>query len=259
MQTIPTQPFEIVAHRGLPLEAPENTLASFQRALELGADAVELDVRLSADRQPVVYHYFYLDGHTSLAGPVFNYSLAELQRAEVYCASDPSLPPGRISTLAEVLERFAGRLGLEIEIKGPEPESAGLIGDVLNAFRQHWDRIEVTSYEPALLLEIQRLCPGMCADLLLPRSESWQKLDVIEYQAIQRARLAGARAVHLHPTQLTEQVVANVRRHGIEIHAWDVNQPDWLALVASLGIPRLCTDNLRQALAFRDKIRQNQS
>ena len=48
--------FEIVAHRGIPTEAPENTLASFQRAIELGADAVELDVRLTSDKVPVVFH-----------------------------------------------------------------------------------------------------------------------------------------------------------------------------------------------------------
>ena len=53
--------FEIVAHRGVPNEYPENTLTSFERAIELGADAVELDVRLTKDKIPVVYHYYYLD------------------------------------------------------------------------------------------------------------------------------------------------------------------------------------------------------
>jgi glycerophosphoryl diester phosphodiesterase len=173
----------------------------------------------------------------------------------VYCTSDRSVQPGHISTLPEILECFAGRLGLEIEIKGPEPESAAIIGNVLNGFKQHWERIEVTSYEPALLLEIQRLCPGICADLLFPRSEPWQKLDVIEYLAIECARLAHARAVHLHPSQLTEQIVSAVRRQGIDIHAWDVNEPASLELVNRLGILRLCTDHLRQALAYRESIK----
>jgi glycerophosphoryl diester phosphodiesterase len=249
-----TNSLEIVAHRGLPLEAPENTITSFQRALELGADYVELDVRLSADLVPVVYHYFYLDEATSLMGVIFDYTLEQLRQAQVYCSVNRAVQPGKISTLPEILERFAGRLGLEIEIKGPEPESAAIIGDVLNAFKQHWEHIEVTSYEPALLLEVQKICPGVCTDLLFPRSEPWQKLDVIEYLAVQRARLAHARAVHLHPTQLTEQIVTAVRRQGIDIHAWDVNEPASLELVVRLGISRLCTDNLRQALAYRESI-----
>jgi glycerophosphoryl diester phosphodiesterase len=80
------------------------------------------------------------------------------------------------------------------------------------------------------------------------------KLDVVRYQAIHRSRLAGARAVHLHPTQLTEAVVAAVRGQGVEIHAWDVNDEPSLELVARLGIPRLCTDRFAQAYAYREKI-----
>ena len=52
---------EVVAHRGVAEHAPENTLPAFLRALAVGADAVELDVRLTRDRVPVVYHYYYLD------------------------------------------------------------------------------------------------------------------------------------------------------------------------------------------------------
>jgi len=245
------KPFEIVAHRGVPREAPENTIASFQHALELGADAVELDVHLSADRVPVVYHYFYLESVTSLSGAVFDFTLEQLRQAQVFCADNPAAKPGSISMLPEILELFGGKIGLEIEIKGPEPESAEIIGSVLNDYRHCWDSIEVTSYEPALLLAVQEACPGLSADLLFPRSESWQKLDVVQYLAIHRARQAHARAVHLHPTQLTEEIVAAVRKAGIEVHAWDVNNEVALALVADLGIPRLCTDDLRQALAFR--------
>jgi glycerophosphoryl diester phosphodiesterase len=58
--------FEIVAHRGISTEAPENTMASFRKAIELGADAVELDVRLPADKIPVVYHYYYLQENNAL-------------------------------------------------------------------------------------------------------------------------------------------------------------------------------------------------
>jgi glycerophosphoryl diester phosphodiesterase len=244
--------FEIVAHRGIPAEAPENTIASFQRALELGADAVELDVRLTSDHFPVVYHYFYLQENTSASGAIFDFTLEQLREVRVYCQHNPSSQAGHISTLSEILELFSGKIGLEIEIKGPEPEAPELIGAVLNKFTHFWDTIEVTSYEPALLLSIQQSCPGMTTDLLFPRSESWMKPDVVQHQAIHLSRLAHARAVHLHPTQCSETIVNALHHHDIEVHAWDVNDEQALETVARLGIPRLCTDDFKQALAFRE-------
>lgn len=248
------KPFQIVAHRGVPTEAPENTIESFQRAVELGADAVELDVRLTSDQIPVVYHYFYLQENTSASGAIFDFTFEQLRNVKVFCKNDPTVKEGHISTFPEILELLGGKIGLEIEIKGPEPEAPIIIGNVLNNFKSLWDTLEITSYEPALLLAIQKICPGLTVDLLFPRTESWMKLDVVQYQAIHHARLVHARAVHLHPTQLTETIVTALHHQGIEIHAWDVNDQQSLMKVTKLGIPRLCTDNLKQVLAFRDRL-----
>ena len=251
------KPFEIVAHRGIPTEAPENTIASFQRAIDLGADAVELDVRLTSDRIPVVYHYFYLEGNTTATGVIFDYTFEQLKDVKVLCKNNPAAKAGSISTLCEIVEIFGGKIGLEIEIKGPEPETPEIIGSILNKHKALWDTFEVTSYEPSLLLAIQKICPGITTDLLFPRSESWMKLDVVQYMAIHHSRLAHARAVHLHPTQLSETVVNALYEQEIEVHAWDVNNEGSLTTVANLGIPRICTDDFKQALAFRDRMFQD--
>lgn len=248
------KPFEIVAHRGIATEFPENTIESFQHALECGADAVELDVRLTSDHIPVVYHYFYLQENTSTSGTIFDYTWDQLREVTVFGKNNRTVQKGRISTLVDILTMFCGKIGLEIEIKGPEPEAPERIGAVLNEFRDYWNTFEITSYEPALLLAIQKHCPGIHVDLLFPRSESWMQLDVVQYQAIHHSRLAHARAVHLHPTQLSETVVNAVRHHGIDIHAWDVNDEQSLATITQFGIHRICTDNVIQALAFRNNI-----
>jgi glycerophosphoryl diester phosphodiesterase len=160
----------------------------------------------------------------------------------------------QIPTLMEVLEIIGGRIGLEIEIKGPEPESAIIVADALSNYKSIWETIEVTSYEPLLLHNFQMECPGIPTDLLFPRSESWMKLDVVTYTAIQRAKLAGARAVHLHPTQLTSQVVDKIKKNNIEIHTWDVNDEQTLKAVADLDIPKICTDNFQQIKNFRQHL-----
>lgn len=246
--------FEIVAHRGIPSEAPENTIASFQRAIELGADAIELDVRLTADKVPVVYHYYYLQENTSASGAIFKFTLEQLRDVKVFCKTNPAVNTGRISTLSEILELFVGKIGFEIEVKGPEPEAPEIISCVLNRFKKFWSTFEITSYEPALLLAIQKICSGITVDLLFPRSEGWMKLDVVQYEAIHYSRLVHARAVHLHPTQLSEKVISALHNQGVEIHAWDVNDEQSLQTIATFRIPRICTDCFKQALAFRDKM-----
>jgi glycerophosphoryl diester phosphodiesterase len=243
------KPFEIVAHRGVPDIFPENTIPAFERAIELGADAVELDVRLSADNVPMVFHYFYLDKITSVSGTVFDYTFEQLRN--VHVPAKNRIDKYQIPTLMEVLEIIGGKIDLEIEIKGPEPESSKIIASVISQYKKLWNTIEVTSYEPLLLREFQKECPNIPTDLLFPRSEDWMKLDVVTYLAIQRSKLAQARAVHLHPTQLSHEVVGKIRKNGIEVHVWDVNDEQALKTVTELEIQKICTDKFLQAKIFR--------
>lgn len=243
-------PFEIVAHRGAPLGVPENTIPAFQRALDLGADGIEMDVRLAKDGVPVIFHNFYVDGRTNASGPVFAHTSAELQELEL-CAPGNSPSEGRIPSLREVLETFAGRLGLEIELKGPEPEAAEIVAAELQRFRHLWETMEVTSYEPALLRDVSQRCPGLGIDLLQRRSEDWMKSDVVAHIALHTARLAGARSTHFHPTQLSPEVVSAVRAADLQVRSWDVNDLETLRLMQQLEICRFDTDDLELALQFR--------
>ena len=241
--------FQVVAHRGVTSAAPENTMAAFARALDLGVDAVELDVRLTRDARPVLYHNYYLDDVTTGSGPLFERSAEELAGLRV---NDRAGRTGaRLPMLEDVLREFAGRLGLEIELKGPEPEAAAIVGEILRGFRTSWERIEVTSFEPALLTGLRAECEGITTALLFPLSEPWMRDDVVAYAALQRTRLARAQAVHLHPSQLTATVVATIRRGGIEIHAHSVNDEQSLELAVALTIPWICTDEPERALEFR--------
>ena len=247
-------PYEIVAHRGIATYHPENTIPAFQRAIDLGADAVELDVRLTKDKIPVVFHYYYLENTTSFKGPIFNYSYEQLCQTK-FLTPQKSFDSLKIPTLVEVLESIGGKIGLEIEIKGPEPESATIIGDTLQKFQNIWKTFEVTSYEITLLINIREQCPGITTDLLFPRTEAWMNLDVVAYRASNLARLARVRAVHLHPSQLSDEVIDYVRGSGIEIHAWDINDESALQAIVEYNIPRICTDQFEQAANFRSCIR----
>jgi glycerophosphoryl diester phosphodiesterase len=234
---------QIVAHRGVTTAALPNTLPAFQHALDFGADAIECDMRLTRDGMPVLAHFFTINDARGGSGPVFSYDYADLRTDDAR----------HIPTLDEVLEMFAGRIGLEIEIKGPEPESAAIVATALQPYCHLWGSIEVTSYEPALLRDLRTLCPGLTTDFLMPRSEPWMTPEIVTHLAIHRARLANARAVHLHPTQLLPETVAAVRAAGFAIHAWDVNDIAAFDVVTALGITRICTDRLEDALNYRKR------
>ena len=105
--------FFVVAHRGASAYEPENTLRSVRRALEIGADAVEVDVRLSADDVPVVIHDETVDRTTDGTGKVAEMTLEELRRLDAGQGE-------RIPTLEEVLDAVRGRAILFVELKVDE-------------------------------------------------------------------------------------------------------------------------------------------
>lgn len=246
-----TPRFKVVAHRGVTASAPGNTMAAFRAALELGADAIELDVRLSSDGVPVVHHNWYIDEDATPPVPVYALTARQLRTEKVTDARVEMSRRHPIPALEEVLKEFAGKILLEIEMKGPEPEAAPRIASALGDFRGAWNSIEITSFQPSLLTSIRELCPGVATALLFPLSEAWMQLDVVAHAALQGARLAKAEAVHLSPDQLSDEVVATIRAGGVEVHAHAVNDQPALELAARLRIPWICTDEPEQALAFR--------
>jgi glycerophosphoryl diester phosphodiesterase len=120
----------VIGHRGAAAYAPENTLESFRLALAMGADALEFDVRRSADGEAVVVHDATLDRTTNLAGPVASRTVAELRGADAgfrFANHDGETPFRRrgvsIPTLAEVIAAFPG-VPLLIEVKEVEAQAA---------------------------------------------------------------------------------------------------------------------------------------
>ncbi|MBI4526731.1 MAG: glycerophosphoryl diester phosphodiesterase, partial [Deltaproteobacteria bacterium] len=147
---------DIVGHRGACGHAPENTLKSFAKAIELGCQRVELDVHLSKDKIPVVIHDPTVDRTTNGAGAVRELILEELKRLN---AGEGE----QIPTLLEVMNVCRGRVDLQIELKGkntPRPVAA--------ITQEHWDpkRAVITSFDLSLLDQFSSLMPEVPSGLL---------------------------------------------------------------------------------------------
>lgn len=157
----------LFAHRGGAALAPENTLAAFQNAVDLGADALELDIRLTADGELVVIHDDTVDRTTDGAGKVIDKTVAELKQLDAghrFTLDAGKTYPFRgkgvvIPTLTEVLRAFPDRI-INIDIKDPLPAAAEHLADVIDAAGAQ-DRVIVGSFHDDTLRRFSRLAPGV--------------------------------------------------------------------------------------------------
>ncbi len=139
----------IIAHRGASAYAPENTLAAFNKAAELGADAIELDVQLTKDEQVVVFHNYHVERTTNGTGFLLNHKLDKLKKLDAGTWFGKGFSGERIPTLEEVFAAVGKRLWINIEIK-KMPFANTLVDNVLKLIDLYklQDRCLITSFDP---------------------------------------------------------------------------------------------------------------
>jgi glycerophosphoryl diester phosphodiesterase len=218
----------VLAHRGANRAAPENTVAAFSRAVELGADGVELDIHRSADGGLFVRH-----DATTPFGVLAEMTTAEIRRA---------LPD--VATLDEALDVCSGLL-VNIEIKNvpteadwdPTDRVAEMLVELL-ARRGERDRVLVSSFTLSSIDRVRSLAPQVQTALLTWGTDPLAALAIVESHghsalhpdvvSVAGAR-AGAAANHAH-------------ERGIEVNVWTVNEPAEVTRLAAAGIDAVITD-----------------
>ena len=173
---------KLVGHRGALAVAPENTMASFERAWRDGADLVELDVRLSADDQVVVLHDATVDRTTDGSGLITELTVAELKRLDAGAWFDARFGGERIPTLVEVLAWAKWRVGLLLELKfdpfgSHDPTLVPAVLSDVSATGVE-DQVALISFQTRALVQVKALAPQMPVGPMPPsegilRSVAW--------------------------------------------------------------------------------------
>jgi glycerophosphoryl diester phosphodiesterase len=235
----------VIAHRGASAEAPENTLPAFEAAVMRGADAVELDVRLTADGAPVVIHDATLDRTTDRAGPVAALTLAELRGVDAGWHFTPDLGrthphrgrEARIPTLGEVLWAFP-RLSVLVEIKEPAAQDA--VRRVLLQEDAAERCVVASEYREALVA---------FEEPPFARGASGPEIAALYRAALFRRRPAGVGyrmlSVPLRYRGLpvpTGGFVAAARANGCAVHVWTVDSPDTARRLWRRGVSGIVTN-----------------
>jgi glycerophosphoryl diester phosphodiesterase len=228
----------LIGHRGAAGLAPENTVASFRKAAELGVRWVEFDVHLSADGTPVVIHDDTVNRTTSGRGDVESLSLAELQALDAGRWFEPRFEGERVPTL-ETIVALLGKLGLGavVEIKpSPGLEAAtaeAAVRLLLRSWPDHLPPPMVSSFKCAALERAHEVAPGIARALLVGRvSGDWQR-DI--------DRL-GCAALHAEQRRLDAATVATVTRAGLPLFAYTVNDPARAAELFDWGVAAVFSD-----------------
>lgn len=226
----------IWAHRGASGTMPENTLESFKKAAELGADGVELDIQFTKDKQIVVCHDETIDRTSNGKGFVKDYTLEELKQLD-FSKTHPEAGTVRIPTMKEVFELLKPTdLMIDIELKTGELDYEGIEEAILQLTKEMGfeDRVIYSSFNHYSILRIQQLCPEAKTAFLYCDGI----IDVVEY----------AKKYHvnaLHPAGYNirfKDMVKDAHEAGMDVNVWTINTKEQMLLCDAYGADAIITN-----------------
>ncbi|HLE95863.1 MAG TPA: glycerophosphodiester phosphodiesterase family protein [Candidatus Thermoplasmatota archaeon] len=229
-----SKPPRVIAHRGSPREAPENTLASFRRGLA-HTPAIELDVHLTQDGALVVAHDGFLGRTLPGRGRLGDLTLAQVRSLDAGAWFGPTFTGERVPTLEEALD-LAGPAGLvDVEAKtldGPYPGLVEAVGKLALA-RGMRDRVMLTSFDPDAAHEFKVRFPEMRSGLIAMFDVGAKDVEAVAHYAD---------ALVLRHDLVTAEVLAAARRQGLLVMAWTVNDAVRARELWGLGVDAVVTD-----------------
>jgi glycerophosphoryl diester phosphodiesterase len=238
----------IIAHRGASGHAPENTLAAFKRALELGAGFIETDLHLTRDARFVAIHDSTLERTTNGHGAVADFTLAELRKLDAGLWYDRTYTGEHIPTLEEILD-FARKHDVVFYLEVKHSAAGGMNSTLVAALRNadNAARTIVISFDPSTLAAIRRIDPSIMIGLLVEEA----KPDSVEI-----ALAVGARQLCPRSSVVTSELVKQAHRANLHVATWTVNLPEEMRSVIALGADGIMTDFPDRLLAVTEGPRQ---
>jgi glycerophosphoryl diester phosphodiesterase len=225
-----------IGHRGARFEAPENTLPGFRYALDLGIQALEFDVHLTADEQLVVIHDDTVDRTTDGTGRVAELSLSEIQALDARSIFPDWPEPCFVPTLGQVLDTVSGTPDLIIEIKTDTPDRLSrivpaVISEVEN--RDLTSQVTITSFDPVAVELVQAtrssIRHGWIGDWNTP-------------EFLARSIELGCTQVDAHMPEADHAIVAQGKARGWRVVVWPCNTPEALDMALTYEPDLICTD-----------------
>jgi glycerophosphoryl diester phosphodiesterase len=240
----------IFAHRGASAYAPENTLAAFELALNQQADAIELDVKLSADGHVIVIHDSTVDRTTNGYGKVEDLTLANLKALDVRSFPDNQFAEEKIPTLEEVFEAVGKRTFINIELKNQKARGEDLVETVCMLIKKHQmqKRVMFSSFYPTVLSKTHSYLPNVPRGLL-----AWNGFLGVWARSFGFS-FGKYEALHPYLQDFTQHEVTRVHRLKRRIHVYTVNKADDIRRLFKWGVDGIFTDDPQLAVKIRSGV-----
>ena len=228
--------FQLIGHRGAKDEAPENTIAGFVHARQLGLTAVELDVHLSSDDELVVIHDSTVDRTTTSSGNVAGFTATQLAAMDARAAFPDWPEILGIPTLDQALDALGEMPFIQIEIKRDTEARMRLIVEALmDAIRRRelGSRVTLSSFERFAVREIARLAPEQARAYI-------GAYDDLHY--LDTALELGCTQADMSLTLSSRQMVERALREGLRVIGFQCNSIETLERALSWGVDGATTD-----------------
>jgi len=238
----------IHAHRGAQTLFPENTLEAFSKAIEQGADCIELDVHLTKDGKIVVAHDSSLERVSNGSGHINDHTLEELKSLDF----SKLMFPGPVCRIPELCEVFSlvkpSALTLNIELKTTERLYHDLPEKLIALANEHGmsGRVLYSSFNHYSLQHIKKLDPSAKIGLLyeLAMVDPWVYANYV-----------GAHAIHphYHVIAALPETVARCHENGVLVNVWTVDDPQEIKLMLKSGVDGIITNRPDTAVMCRNE------
>lgn len=220
--------YKKIGHRGAKGHLAENTLESISLALEMGVDAIEIDVHRCSTGELVVIHDFTLDRTTNGEGEVSKIELLKLKELLVEGKY-------RVPLLTEVLDLIEGKCTINIELKGLNTAAGTceIIKEYITVRNWKYSDFIISSFQKNELFEVYKLNPEISIGVL-------SKASVTE--AIELGKLLKATAIHPSVGIITRDNVKQTHEMGFEVNVWTVNDPETIERMQDFGVDAIISD-----------------
>jgi glycerophosphoryl diester phosphodiesterase len=235
-----TSPFKI-GHRGAAGYCPENTLSSFQKALEIGVDYLELDVQMTKDGELVVIHDSTVNRTTNGKGKVMEFTLREIQSLDAGSWFDCKFTGEKIPSLTEVFDEFAGKVGFLLEIKKPSLYpliEEKLAEELKNRGLTSEDRqIIVQSFDRVSLQRFHELLPSVPIGVLV-------KNTGVKIISNKNLKSFASYVSYVNPkiTMVNKRLINRIHHHGFKTMIWTVNKKNDLKTLKKISVDGIISD-----------------